>query len=223
MHASVSFQDFTAASPYTDPVDKKKLLFVYRAVEDLAAERRVSASTFSILEVACGGGGITLPLARLGARVHALTGDRDGGDRLVQRARELHLDRSLTTGVEDACAFRHDARYDVIVASGVMEHVHDPDALLENVVRHLAPGGLVIVATSNGYSPRRRQFTRSKLFTLFHRHGLGVQRFMNSGFILTLSKRTRSHRSLGTFDADFANLVPHWMASGWYVTLRKNP
>ena len=255
MHASVSFQEFAAASPYTDPVDKKKLLFVYRAVEDLAAERRVSAADLSILEVACGVGGITLPLARLGARVRALDIDRADVDRLVSRARELRLEGNLTAGIEDAFTFRHDARYDVIVASEVMEHVLDPDALLDNIVRHLAPGGLVIVTTPNGYGPwelsnyvrphhvlRRwnwlrqwmgkppyvagtgpdhcQHYTRGTLLALFKRHGLDVHRFMNSDFILTISKHMRQNRALGTFDADFANLVPHWMASGWYVALR---
>ena len=139
MHASVTFQDFIAASPHTDPVDRKKLLFVYRAVEDFAAERRSSAADFSILEAAYDAGGVKAPLERLGARVRAIT------------------------GVEDALTFRDDARYDVIVVSDMIGRVPDPDALLENMVRHLAPDGLVIVTTPNGYG-RRWQFTRGKLF-----------------------------------------------------------
>jgi SAM-dependent methyltransferase len=256
MHASVSFQEFVAASPYTDPVDRKKLLFVYRAVEDLAAERRVSAADLSILEVACGVGGITLPLARLGARVRALDIDANDVATLTAQARAMRFD-NLTAGVEDAFTFRHDARYDVVVASEVMEHVLDPDALLDNMVRHLAPGGLLIVTTPNGYGPwelsnyvrphhvmrrwnwlRRaigkapyeagtgpdhcQHYTRGKLLALFQRHNLDVHRFMNSDFVLTISKSMRQHPTLGSFDAEFANLVPHWMASGWYVALRKH-
>jgi len=254
MHAPVSFQEFAAASPYTAPVDHKKLLFVYRALEDLAAERRVATSDLSILEIACGVGGITLPLARLGARVRAL--DIDAGDitTLTTRARDMGFD-NLTAAVEDAFAFRHDARYDVIVASEVMEHVLDPDALLANIARHLKPGGLVIVTTPNGYGPwelsnyvrphhvmrrwnwlRRligkapyvagtgpdhcQHYTRGRLLALFERNGLDVHRFMNSDFVLTISTHLRSHRTFGTFDADLANLVPHWMASGWYIALR---
>jgi len=254
MHESVSFEQFASASPYTDPVDRKKLRFVYRAVEDLAAERRVSAADLSILEIACGVGGITLPLARLGARVRALDIDRGDVERLVARARELRF-HDLTAAVEDAFTFRHDERYDVIVASEVMEHVLDPDALLDNIVRHLSPDGLVIITTPNGFGPwelsnyarphhvmrrwnwlRRalgkapyaagtgpdhcQHYTRGRLLAMFQRHGLDVQRFMNSDFMLTISKHMRRHPTLGAFDADFANLVPHWMASGWYVALR---
>jgi SAM-dependent methyltransferase len=196
MHASVTFQDFVAASHHPNPVDRKKLLFVYRAVEDFAAERRSSAADLLILEVAHDASGVKAPLARLGARVRA------------------------TAGIEDALTFRDDARYDVIVVSDMIGRVPDPDALFENVVRHLAPGGLVIVTTPDGYG--RRRYTRGKLFALFQRHAFGVHRFMNSGFLLTASKQLRAHPSIGGLDAEFANLVPHWMASGWYVTLRKN-
>jgi SAM-dependent methyltransferase len=157
--------------------------------------------------------------------------------------------------VEDAFAFRSDERFDVIVASEVIEHVLDPDALLANVVRHLAPDGLVIVTTPNGYGPwelsnylrprhlarrwnwlRRaagkapyvagtgpdhcQHYTRGRLLALFGRNGLDVHRFMNSDFVFTISKAMRGNRAIGSFDAGLANLVPHWMASGWYVALR---
>jgi 2-polyprenyl-3-methyl-5-hydroxy-6-metoxy-1,4-benzoquinol methylase len=254
MHESVSFQEFAAASPYTDPVDRKKLLFVYRAVEDFAAERRVAASGLRILEVACGEGGITLPLARLGARVRALDIDAREIALLRNAARERRLD-NLTATVEDALSFRDDESYDIVVASEVLEHVLDPDRMLENIVRHMNPGGLLVVTTPNGYGPwelsnyvrprhiarrwswlRRamgkapyvagagpdhcQHFTRGRLTAMFCRHGLEVHRFSNSDFVLTVSRRLRRHRILGQFDADFANLLPHWMASGWYVALR---
>jgi len=255
MHDPVTFQEFIDASPYTDPVDRKKLLFVYRAVEDLAAERRVNASELRILEVACGVGGITLPLARLGARVRALDIDPADIAALKSRAQAMRL-TNLEATVEDAFSFRADERYDVVVASEVIEHVLDPDALLANTVRHMATGGLLIVTTPNGYGPwelsnyvrprhvarrwnwlRRaagkppyvagtgpdhcQHYTRGRLITMFRRHGLEVHRFMNSDFVLTISKSLRRHRVFGEFDADVANLVPHWMASGWYVALRR--
>jgi SAM-dependent methyltransferase len=255
MSESVTFQEFAAASPYADPVDRKKLLFIYRAVEDLAAERRLAASGLRILEMACGAGGITLPLARLGARVRAL--DIDAGEvaSLRAAAREKRLD-NLEVTVDDAFAFRSDERFDVVVASEVIEHVLDPDRLLENVTRHMAPGALLIVTTPNGYGPwefsnylrprhvvrrwswlRRalgrppyvagtgpdhcQHYTRRRLFAMFRRHGLEVHRSMNSDFVLTISKRMRRHRVLGEIDSGLANIVPPWMASGWYFALRR--
>jgi 2-polyprenyl-3-methyl-5-hydroxy-6-metoxy-1,4-benzoquinol methylase len=254
MHEPVTFQQFAAASPYTDPVDRKKLLFVYRAVEDYAAERRLPASALRILEVACGTGGITLPLARLGARVRTFDIDPHDVAALAAAGRANHFS-NLHVTVEDAFAFRDPDPYDVVVASEVIEHVLDPDGLLANIARHMAPGGLLIVTTPNGYGPwelsnslrprhvarrwnwlRRaagkdpyvagtgpdhcQHYTRKRLVAMFRRHGLEVHRFMNSDFVLTIWKHMRRHRILGEFDADFANIVPHWMASGWYVALR---
>ncbi len=256
MIPSISFADFVAVSPYRDPVDRKKLLFVYRALEDLAAERRVAVSELSILEVACGAGGITLPLARTGARVRAL--DIDAGDvaTLQTTARAAGFD-NLEATVEDAFAFRTDRQFDIAVASEVLEHVLDPDALVANIARHLKPGGLLLVTTPNGYGPwelsnylrphhvarrwnwlRRaigkppytagtgpdhcQHYTRGRLLSLFRRHGLAVHRFMNSDFVLTIWKSMRQSPTFGTLDSDFANLVPHWMASGWYVALRRD-
>jgi len=255
MSTSVSFAEFTAASPYRDPVDHKKLRFVYRALEDLAAERRVLTRDLAILELACGAGGITLPLARTGARVRAIDIDAADVARLNATARERGY-RNLDASVEDAYTFRSDDRFDVIIASEVLEHVLEPARLLQTITHHLAPGGVVVVTTPNGFGPwelsnalkphhvarrwnwlRRaagkppyvagagpdhcQRFTRGKLERLFRENGLDIHRFMNSDFVLTMFPPLRRNRMTGTFDADLANVVPHWMASGWYVSLRR--
>jgi len=255
MRAPITFAEFAAASPYRDPVDHKKLLFVYRSLEDLAAERRGAVSDLRILEVACGVGGITLPLARTGARVRALDIDARDVDTLCSAARTQGFD-NLEATVEDAFAFRSDERFDAIIASEVLEHVLDPDALVANMVRHLAPDGVLLVTTPNGYGPwelsnylrphhvarrwnwlRRalgkppyvagtgpdhcQHYTRGRLAALFERHGLGVERLTNSDFVLTIFATMRRNRALGGFDAGLADLVPHWMASGWYLALRR--
>jgi 2-polyprenyl-3-methyl-5-hydroxy-6-metoxy-1,4-benzoquinol methylase len=254
MTSTLSFEEFAAASPLRDPVDRKKLLFAYRALEDLAAERRGAVHDLSVLEIACGTGGVTLPLARAGARVRALDTDPRNLDALQAAMARAGLN-NVTTTLADASAFRSDERFDVAVASEVIERVPDPDALLANIVHHLKPDGLVIVATVNGWGPRElssylnprnlahrwnrsrasapaapdgahtrpgagRHFTAGKLVTLFNRNGLAVHRFMNSDFVFSISKTLRESPAIGSLDAELADLVPHWMASGWYVALR---
>jgi SAM-dependent methyltransferase len=254
MASTLSFEEFAAASPCRDPVDRKQLLFVYRGLEDLAAERRAAVTDLSVLEVACGTGGITLPLARAGALVRAFDSDPRNLDALEAAAARAGFD-NVTAALADASAFRSNDRFDVVVASGVIERVPDPDALVANLVRHLKPDGLVIVATANRYGPRElsshlhpknlarrlnrqhgagdaaadragnapgraRHFTPGTLVTLFHRNGLAVQRFMNSDFVFTISRTLRGNPAIGSLDAELADLVPHWMASGWFVALR---
>lgn len=255
MPDSITFTEFAALSPYTDPVDVKKLRFIYRAIEDFATERRISASDIKVLEVGCGVGGITLPLARLGARVRALDINEADVARLMTAARE-RLFYNLDATVEDAFNFRDTARYDVVVASQVLEYVLEPERLIGNLVCHMEPGGLLIVTAGNIYGPwclwrslssrprrwnwLRRAFgkppyvarvgqvycqyyTRKRLMRMFDQQGLQLHRFMNSDFVLgVFSKHFRRSRVLGAFDTSLADIIPYWMASGWYFALRLN-
>ncbi|HEU4364595.1 MAG TPA: methyltransferase domain-containing protein, partial [Candidatus Krumholzibacteria bacterium] len=198
MAGNLSFEEFAAASPCRDPADRKKLLFIYRALEDLAAERRGWVADFAILETACGTGAITLSLARTGARVRAFDTDARDVGALGAAAARAGFD-NVTAAFGDASALRTAERFDVVVA-GDMDRAPDPDALLANVVRHLAPGGLVIVIASNGYGrwerggasgrgskPRHRRFTHGKLVTLLQRNGLDVHRLTNAAFLSAMS------------------------------------
>jgi 2-polyprenyl-3-methyl-5-hydroxy-6-metoxy-1,4-benzoquinol methylase len=214
---SLSFAEFAAASPYTDAVDHKKLLFIYRALEDFAAERRGDVSDLRMLDTGSGVGGVALPLARTGARVTAIDIDANRVASLRTAARDF---ANLDAQVGDAVTFRSSEPFDVVVASKLVDRVPDAGRLLDNLVSHLPSDGLLVVTTSNGLR-RRHPYAAPQLEQLFARSGLHVHRFMNSGFVLSASKHLRRHPTLGSFDADFANLVPHWMASGWYIALRR--
>jgi hypothetical protein len=183
----VTFAEFIAASPDPAPLDRKELLFVYRAIEDLAAELRVSARELRVLELSHDA---KMPLARLGARV------------------------------TDIASARSDDRFDVVVATELFEQAQDPARVLQNLTSHLETHGLVLVAAPNRFGAR--DCSPARLEKLFAASGLRVYRFMNAGFVLSRSKLVRRNRALGTFDAEFANLVPHWMASGWYIALRRS-
>nr|MCH7549865.1 methyltransferase domain-containing protein [Candidatus Krumholzibacteriota bacterium] len=144
--------DYLAASAYTDPVDKKKLRFVYAAVTRQAELRGVAPAELLLLDVACGVGGITLPLATFGGRVRAFDIDEADLSLLRERAVAAGFENILATR-EDALAFRDGREYDVIVASEVFEHLTHPDKLAENCARHLRRGGILVVTTPNGYGP----------------------------------------------------------------------
>ncbi len=143
---------FLAASPYTEPVDRKKLMFIHGEVAAYAARLGVSPADLDVLEIACGVGGITLPMATLGSRIRALDIDEADVDELKNEAQKRGLD-NLTVTVEDARRFENDGLYDVIIASEVFEHVPDSDLLAGVIGRHTKPGGLLIVTTPNGYGP----------------------------------------------------------------------
>jgi 2-polyprenyl-3-methyl-5-hydroxy-6-metoxy-1,4-benzoquinol methylase len=97
-------------------------------------------------------GGVTLPLATLGGQVRAFDIDQDDLSELRERAGEKGLDNILATR-EDGLTFLDGRLYDVVVASEIFEHLQKPDRLAMKCAEHLAPGGILIVTTPNGYGP----------------------------------------------------------------------
>ena len=110
--------------------------------------RAASLAGLRILDVGCGGGLLSEPLARLGARVVGI--DASPGN--VAAAR-LH---AATQGVtveyrlgEPARVLKDEERFDVVLALEVVEHVDDVAAFVETVAGRVAPGGLLFASTIN--------------------------------------------------------------------------
>jgi 2-polyprenyl-6-hydroxyphenyl methylase / 3-demethylubiquinone-9 3-methyltransferase len=102
----------------------------------------------SILDIGCGGGLLSEPMARLGARVVGA----DAAPRNIPVA-QLHAEQSgLTidyrvTTAEDMAAAGE--AFDVVLNMEVVEHVADPQAYLTACQQLLKPGGLMICSTLN--------------------------------------------------------------------------
>lgn len=122
------------------------------------AERRPLAGR-SALDVGCGAGLLTEPLARMGAVATGL----DAAPENVAAAR-LHaegqgLDIAYRAGsVEDLAA---DERFDLVCSMEVIEHVSDPALFVAGLARALAPGGLMLLST-----PNRTALSRLALITI---------------------------------------------------------
>jgi 2-polyprenyl-6-hydroxyphenyl methylase/3-demethylubiquinone-9 3-methyltransferase len=101
-----------------------------------------------ILDIGCGGGLLSEPLARLGARVTGI----DASERNIEIARAhaaasgLAVDYRATTA--EALA-ESGARFDAVANMEVVEHVADLDEFLRASCALLAPGGVMAVATIN--------------------------------------------------------------------------
>lgn len=101
-----------------------------------------------LLDVGCGGGLLSEPLARLGAEVTGI----DPAPTNVEVA-TLHAERSgvpvayRRTTVEDLVAAGE--RYDVVLAMEVVEHVSDVDLFVRTCCAAVKPGGFLFMATLN--------------------------------------------------------------------------
>lgn len=100
----------------------------------------------SLIDIGCGGGLLSEPMARLGA---ATTGV-DATPRNVEVAR-LHAEQTgvkvtyLNCAAEDLVA--QGKQFDVVLAMEIIEHVADVDAFLGACSKLLKPGGLLFLAT----------------------------------------------------------------------------
>lgn len=101
-----------------------------------------------VLDVGCGAGLMSEPLAQRGAQVTAL----DAAERSIAIGRQ----HAQAAGVAVDCRVGEPAqvlapaeRFDVVLLLEVVEHVQDVDAFVARVLHHLAPGGLVVASTIN--------------------------------------------------------------------------
>jgi 2-polyprenyl-6-hydroxyphenyl methylase / 3-demethylubiquinone-9 3-methyltransferase len=98
------------------------------------------------LDVGCGGGLLAEPLARLGAAVTGIDPTAAGVETARWHAEEVGLEIAyeVTTLEELAAAGR---RFDLVVASEVVEHVPDVPGFLAALAETTRPGGLAVLST----------------------------------------------------------------------------
>ncbi|MFZ4761684.1 MAG: bifunctional 2-polyprenyl-6-hydroxyphenol methylase/3-demethylubiquinol 3-O-methyltransferase UbiG [Alphaproteobacteria bacterium] len=105
----------------------------------------------TILDVGCGGGLATLPLARLAANQQATIIGIDPDVTAIAAANKKammeQLDVSFITGnLLDAAQW---PKADAILALEVIEHVPNPQAFVQSLSRLLKPDGVLILSTLN--------------------------------------------------------------------------
>jgi 2-polyprenyl-6-hydroxyphenyl methylase/3-demethylubiquinone-9 3-methyltransferase len=101
-----------------------------------------------LLDIGCGGGLLSEPMARLGATVvGADAAERNIPVAQVHAARSgLEIDYRHTTAEAMATAGE---QFDVVLNMEVVEHVADPQGYLTACQRLLRPGGLMVASTLN--------------------------------------------------------------------------
>ncbi len=107
-----------------------------------------SFSGLSFLDVGCGGGILSEPVARLGGKVLGI----DASDKAIKVAKAhakisgLDIDYECLA-VEDLA--KKKARFDVVMAMEIVEHVSDLASFMSNVCKLIKPGGILFMATIN--------------------------------------------------------------------------
>ena len=124
-------------------------------IRDRAAEhfgrdpaRLDSLAGLRVLDIGCGGGILSEPLARLGARVVGADPSESNIAVAKRHAERAGLSIDYRAGAAEALA-QSGETFDVVLAMEVVEHVADLGLFIELAARLVAPGGLLLVATLN--------------------------------------------------------------------------
>ena len=116
----------------------------------------------SALDVGCGAGLLTEPLARLGARVIGI----DAAPELIDVARRHASAMGLDIDYRSGDVQEIEGTFDLVTAMEVIEHVAEPGAFVAALAKRLAPNGLLILSTPN-------QTNWSRLMMITVGEGLG--------------------------------------------------
>jgi 2-polyprenyl-6-hydroxyphenyl methylase/3-demethylubiquinone-9 3-methyltransferase len=101
-----------------------------------------------LLDIGCGGGILSEPMARLGAEVVGI--DPSATNVQVARLHAVQSDLAIDYRAITAEALGEtDERFDVVLAMEVVEHVADIDAFIAAAAVLMKPSGLIFVATIN--------------------------------------------------------------------------
>jgi 2-polyprenyl-6-hydroxyphenyl methylase/3-demethylubiquinone-9 3-methyltransferase len=146
------------AAEWWNPHGKFGVLHVFNPVRLTYVKEQVCArfardpfdsrpfSGLRFLDIGCGGGLLTEPMARLGAEIVGV----DPSEKNIKTATvhaletELAIDYRCCTAEDLAAAGE---KFDVILNMEVIEHVKDPQAFTQICISMLKPEGLMFVAT----------------------------------------------------------------------------
>ncbi len=105
-------------------------------------------SGLDILDVGCGGGLTSEPLARLGGNITGLDADPIAIDVARDHAAQSGLKISYRNEPVENLARRKD-RFDAVLALEIIEHVDNVELFVKSLRHVLKPGGVLILSTLN--------------------------------------------------------------------------
>ncbi len=102
-----------------------------------------------LLDIGCGGGLLSVPMARMGANVTAI----DATQKNIKTAQahilnsDIQIDYRHTTAEE--LLKTHKGAFDIVLNMEVIEHVNQPQDFLRTAMELLSPKGIMFIATIN--------------------------------------------------------------------------
>jgi len=155
---------FTSSLFYKTDKPRRLIFMEYNRFADIkrlqliteALKKNVPANA-TVLDVGCGNGIISRGIGAQGFSVYGI----DVSDKAIEKARSLTTNPKVTFDVISAEQLvAAGKKYDAVVCSEVLEHLSQPEKLLQVLYQSLSDNGILIVTVPNGKGPREVLVTK---------------------------------------------------------------
>lgn len=138
-------------------------LYGYAKCAGFISEAIARYGSRRVLDIGCGTGEkLTVPVANANPRTAFVAVDADA--RSISHAQTVAA--AANVQFKPLADLDADERFDLVIASEVIEHVEAPAAFLAGVRARLTPGGRVLLTVPNGYGPSELAASLEAVFTL---------------------------------------------------------
>lgn len=136
--------------------DLKRLEFIKSTIEGLGKKQ------LNVLDVGCGNGNISRYIGSFG---HSVLGI-DISKPSIEKAKSLNNLNNVSFKNIPAEQIEPEFKYDLIICSEVIEHLHVPSMVVNTLRKKLKEDGVLIITVPNGYGPREVLITKPVQFIM---------------------------------------------------------
>lgn len=137
------------ASEWWDPNGPFKPLHALNPCRLNFIKNHVELTGKTVLDVGCGGGILSESLAKAGAHVTGIDMAQDALQIAKDHANMLQLPINYQQTTAETFAEHHAQQYDIITCMELLEHVPQPESLIQACARMLKPQGHLFLSTLN--------------------------------------------------------------------------